>query len=61
MVSKPAQVDAIEEDVPDPEIVYLTDEENCAQFDRAVRTMMGISGEEFIRGSGCWGVRRDCR
>jgi hypothetical protein len=32
----------------DPLPIHLSPEESRAEFDRAVRTLMGISGDEFI-------------
>ena len=50
MVSKAVHVDEeIEENVEDPEIVYLSPEEGCEMFDAAARKIIGMSGEEFIR------------
>lgn len=52
MVSKIQHVEADgadEESVVDPEVIFVSAEEGKAMFDEAARTIMGMSGDEFVR------------
>jgi hypothetical protein len=52
MVSKMQQVEtegAEEESVVDPEVIIVSPEEGKAIFDEAAWSIMGMSGDEFIR------------
>lgn len=51
MVSKAQQVETDvtdAESIVDPEVIIVSPEEGKAIFDEAARTMMGMSGDEFI-------------
>ncbi len=48
MASTPRLIEA-EEQVDDPEIVWVSPEDGRRMFDEAAREWLGISGEEFIR------------
>jgi hypothetical protein len=51
MVSKTQQIETDvtdAESIVDPEVIIVSPEEGKAIFDEAARTMMGMSGDEFI-------------
>ena len=49
MARKAAKVNEIEEEAPDPEIIELSLDEWCAEFDRAVRKMMQVDPPAGLR------------